>query len=152
MPHVKTQVRNGVKSRLSTLPSLAGRSHNASRQARSFQSNDFPLALVSTSEVASYPAGDETVQRNLVIAITLGVRDDEEDAEDLLDELSVEVEATLKLPSSVGVGKLMLWRYDGSSPISQQPVMDGVMLSQTMTYSCSVLTRRGVADQNLHPN
>lgn len=144
MAHVKTQVREGFIRVLSALPDLVS-AHPASRLLRSFQRNDFPLAIVSVSETASVSAangtpGNRQLQRDFQIAVTLSVHDETTDAEDALDELSVAAEQALVKPSALGVGKLLFWQYLGSGAPTGQPTEDGLMLTQTLTYSCSVRT------------
>lgn len=144
MAHVKTQVREGFIRVLSELPEIVS-AHPASRLLRSFQRNDFPLAIVSVSESASVSAangtpGNRQLQRDFQISVTLAVHDETVDAEDALDELSVVAEKALVRPSALGVGPLLFWKYLGSGAPTGQPTEDGFMLTQTLTYSCTVRT------------
>lgn len=144
MTHVKKQIRDGFIRALSALPDLTS-AHPASRMLRSFQRSDFPLAIVSVSESASVSGsngtpGNRQFQRDFQIAVTLGVHDETADAEDALDALSVVAEKALVKPSSLGIGKLLFWQYLGSGAPTGQPTEDGLMLTQTLTYSCSVRT------------
>lgn len=144
MMHVKRQIRDGFIRALSALPDLVS-AHPASRLLRSFQRSDFPLAIVSIDESASVSgsngtAGNRQLQRDFQISITLGVHEETADAEDALDELSVAVEKALVKPSSLGIGKLLFWQYLGSGAATGQPLEDGLMLTQTLTYSCAART------------
>lgn len=144
MTHVKTQIRNGVIEVLKALPDFAS-AHSASRMLRKFQSTDFPLAIVSVAENVAVSGvngtpGHRQLQRDMQISVTIGIHEETSDAEDTLDELSVLVEKTLAKPSSLGVGKLLFWRYNGSAEPTGQPTEDGLMLIQTLNFSCSVRT------------
>lgn len=129
---------------LSALPEIVS-AHPASRLLRSFQRNDFPLAIVSVSETASVSAangtpGNRQLQRDFQISVTLGIHEEMDDAETALDELSVVAEKALVRPSALGVGPLLFWKYLGSGAPTGQPTEDGFMLTQTLNYSCSVRT------------
>ncbi len=153
MAHVKRQIRDGVKGVLKTLPDLAS-VHSESRTFRSAQRNEFPMAIVSVAENVELadknPVGNRIVQRNMNIAVTLAIRDTNDDAEDILDELSVAVEKALLMPSSVNAGRLMFWRFNGSGAMSGEPTEDGIILVQPLNFSCSVLTKDNEPDVNLH--
>jgi len=153
MAHVKRQIRDGVKGVLKTLPDLAS-VHSESRLYRSAQRNEFPMALVSVSESVELadknPVGNRVLQRNMNISVTLAVRDTNDDAEDVLDDLAVAVEKALLMPSSINAGKLMFWRFNGSGTMSGEPTEDGIILVQPLNFSCSVMTKDTEPDVNLH--
>lgn len=153
MAHVKRQIRDGVKGVLKTLPDLAS-VHSESRTYRAAQRNEFPMAIVSVSENVELadknPVGNRVLQRNMQIAVTLAVRDAHDDAEDVLDDLSVAVEKALLMPSSVNAGKLMFWRFTGSGSMSGEPTEDGIIMVQPLNFSCSVMTKDTEPDVNLH--
>jgi len=153
MAHVKRQIRDGVKGVLKALPELVS-VHSESRLCRSAQRNEFPMALVAVSESVELadknPVGNRILQRNMNIAITLAVRDTNDDAEDVLDDLSVAVEKALLMPSTVNAGKLMFWRFSGSGTMSGEPTEDGIIVVQPLNFSCSVLTKDSTPDINLH--
>jgi len=153
MTHVKRQVRDGVKSVLSTISDIASVA-SESRLYRSAQRDEFPMAIVSVSENVELadknPVGSRVLQRNMNISITLAVRDTNEDAEDALDELSVAVEKALLMPSSISAGKLLYWRFNGSGAMSGEPTEDGLIIVQPMNFSCSVLTKDDDPTTNLH--
>ncbi|MDH0123304.1 hypothetical protein ABE562_04900 [Brucella intermedia] len=153
MAHVKRQIRDGVKGVLKALPDLAS-VHSESRTFRAAQRNEFPMAIVSVAENVELadknPVGNRIVQRNMNIAVTLAIRDTNDDAEDILDDLSVAVEKALLMPSSVNAGKLMFWRFNGSGAMSGEPTEDGIILVQPLNFSCSVMTKDAEPDINLH--
>jgi len=153
MTHVRKQVRDGVKGVLKTLPALSS-VHSESRLYRSAQRTEFPMALVSVSENVELadrnPVGNRVLQRNMNIVVTLAVRDSNEDAEDLLDGLAADVEKALLMPSSVGAGKLMHWRFTGAGAMTGEPTGDGVIVVQPLNFSCSILTRDSDPTTNLH--
>ncbi len=153
MAHVKRQIRDGVKGVLKALPDLAS-VHSESRTFRAAQRNEFPMAIVSVAENVELadknPVGNRILQRNMNISVTLAVRDTNDDAEDILDELSVAVEKALLMPSSINAGKLMFWRFNGSGTMSGEPTEDGIIVVQPLNFSCSVLTKDGTPDVNLH--
>ncbi len=77
MPHVRTQLRNAVKKRLSTVPSIKG-AHNMSRHGRDFQTSSFRFALVAVTEASTpnpgNPAvGERPVTRRYRVDIQIGV-------------------------------------------------------------------------------
>ncbi|WP_343314047.1 hypothetical protein AAIB41_02565 [Brucella sp. BE17] len=154
MAHVKRQVRDGVKNVLKTLPELAS-VHSVSRTFRSAQRDEFPMALIAVSETIEFadknPIGSRLLQRNINIDVTLAVRDSVEDAEDILDDLSVSVEKALLMPSSIGAGKLMFWRFNGSGAMNGEPTEDGLIIVQPLNFSCAVMTKDITPDVNLHP-
>ena len=153
MSHVKQQVRDGVKARLATVTALAG-AHNASRLARSLQDNEFPAAFVAVSETASRvdknPEGQRTFRRDLNVVVKVAVKDEGEDAEDTLDECCVAIEKALVESSSIGLGPLANWAYGGTSLITPDAVEDGLMLSVSLNYTCSVLTLDSAPETNLY--
>ncbi len=153
MPHVRTQLRNAIKTRLSTVPSVKG-AHNMTRHARDFQSDNFPVALVAVTESSSpNPGGligERPVTRRYKIDIQIGVDEDAVDAEDIIDAVCVDVEKAFVKPD-FGIGKVTGWAYAGTSAIDAQPTASGILLVETMTYTCDIQTLDSSPDINLHP-
>lgn len=153
MSHIRKQIRDAVKVRLSTVGSLA-LVDNESRIVREFQSHNLPAALVSVAEAAeredNNPEGQRVLRRSMQVSVRLCVRDDDEDAEDTLDALTVEAEKALAVSSELGVGSIVGWVYGGASALSPQPVSDGMLLAVTMTYTCAVLTLDSAPETNLY--
>jgi len=151
MAHVRTQLRKGVQARLATVAALSG-VHDESRIVRGFQQDDFPLALVGVTETVSGVSdsqGQRVYTRGMSVSIRLCVEDDVENAEDALDGLAVAVEKALLKSSDLGVGKLQQWRLANTSPVTPVAVSEGYMLSQTLTYSCDVMTADSTPETNL---
>ncbi len=153
MPHVRTQLRNALRTRLSTVPSIKS-AHNMSRHAREFQSDNYPVALVSVVETsAPNPGGligERPVTRSYRISVQIGVDEESVDAEDIIDGVCVDVEKALVLPPS-GIGRITNWAYGGTSAIDGQPTASGALLVENMTYTCDIQTLDGAPDINLHP-
>lgn len=153
MPHVRTQLRNAVKTRLSTIPSIKG-AYNASRHFRDYQSDNFPAALVAVMETsAPQPGGlvgERPVTRSYRIQIQIGVDVDEPDAEDILDAVALDVEKAFVKPE-LGIGKVANWVYTGTSAIDGQATESGLLLVQTLTYTAEIQTLDSAPDRNLHP-
>lgn len=146
MKHIKQQIRDGVKSVLSSIPELTS-VHSESRLLRYFQRDEFPVALVSVSEniqtTSNLPAGNRVLQRNMNIGITLAAHGESVNAEDELDTLSIAVEKALVLPSNIGAGLLLFWNYNGSTSTSASAstTEDGTLIAQTLNFSCTVRTK-----------
>jgi hypothetical protein len=153
MSHVRTQLRNAVKTRLSTVPAIKA-AHNMTRLGRDFQDDNFPIALVAISETSSVNpgglVGERPVTRSYKIDIQIGVAEDEVDAEDIIDAVCVDVEKAFVKPD-LGIGKITNWRYSGTSAIDGQPTATGMLLTETLTYTCDIQTLDAAPDQNLHP-
>ncbi|MDX1216312.1 hypothetical protein GOL99_12280 [Sinorhizobium medicae] len=153
MPHVRTQLRNAIKTRLSTVPSVKG-AHNMTRHARDFQSDNFPAALVAVTESSSPNSGgligERPVTRRYKVDIQIGVDEDAVDAEDIIDAVCVDVEKAFVMPD-FGIGKVTNWAYAGTTAIDAQPTSSGVLLVETMTYTCDIQTLDSSPDINLHP-
>ncbi len=153
MPHVRTQLRNAIKTRLSTVPSVKG-AHNMTRHARDFQSDNFPAALVAVTESSSPNSGgligERPVTRRYKVDIQIGVDEDAVDAEDIIDAVCVDVEKAFVTPD-FGIGKVTNWAYAGTTAIDAQPTSSGVLLVETMTYTCDIQTLDSSPDTNLHP-
>ncbi|MDR6664030.1 hypothetical protein [Rhizobium sp. 1399] len=153
MPHVRTQLRNAVKTRLSTIPSIKG-AHNMSRHFRDYQHDNFPAALVAVMETSTpQPGGligERPVTRSYRIQIQIGVDVDEPDAEDILDAVGLDVEKAFVSPE-LGIGKVANWVYTGTSAIDGQPTESGFMLTQTLSYTAEIQTLDASPDINLHP-
>lgn len=152
MPHVRTQLRNAIKTRLSTVPSIKG-AYNMTRHARDFQTDNLPAALVAITE-ASLPnpgglIGERPVTRRYKIDIQVGVEEDTVDAEDVIDAVCVDVEKALTMPD-FGIGKITNWAYAGTSAIDAQPTASGLLLVETVTYTCEIQTLDSAPDINLH--
>lgn len=152
MPHVRTQLRNAVKTRLSTIPSIKG-AYNMTRHARDFQADNYPAALIAVTEASSpNPGGfigERPVTRRYKIDIQIGVDEDTVDAEDVIDSVCVDIEKALTKPD-FGIGKITNWTYAGTSAIDAQPTASGVLLVETVTYTCEIQTLDSAPDQNLH--
>lgn len=152
MPHVRTQLRNAIKTRLSTVPSVKG-AYNLTRHAREFQSDNFPAALISVTE-SSFPnpggfIAERPVTRRYKIDIQIGVDEDTVDAEDVIDSVCVDIEKALTKPD-FGIGKITNWTYAGTSAIDAQPTASGVLLVETVTYTCEIQTLDSAPDINLY--
>ena len=152
MPHVRTQLRNAIKTRLSTVPSVKG-AYNMTRHARDFQADNYPAALIAVTEASSpNPGGligQRPVTRRYKIDIQIGVDEDEVDAEDIIDSVCVDVEKALVLPPA-GIGQISNWAYSGTTAIDGQPTSGGMLLVETMTYTCEIQTLDSAPDTNLH--
>lgn len=152
MPHVRTQLRNAVKTRLTTVPSLKG-VHNMTRHLRGFQSDNYPAVLVAVEETSSGAPGSfegsRPVTRDYRVHLHL-VLDDVVDAEDTIDAVSVDVEKAM-VSSAFGIGAVQNWRYEGTSAVAAQPTEDSTLITQTLLYSGSIQTLDAEPDRNLHP-
>lgn len=151
MPHVRTQLRNAVKTRLSTVSALKG-AHNMSRLLRTFQEDNLPAALVAVSEnVTQSPGsmiGQQPQTRSYTIHVRLGVEGDE-DVEERLEQIAVDVEKAMLKPD-FGIGKITNWRYAGASDMNPDDIECGILCSQVLTYTADILTLDSAPDQNLH--
>lgn len=151
MPHVRTQLRNAVKTRLSTVPSLKG-VHNMTRHLRDFQTDNFPAALVAIEETsAAAPGsfeGSRPVTRDYRVHLQI-VLDDIGDAEDEIDAVCVDIEKAM-VSSSFGIGAVLNWRYEATSAVAAQPTEDGTLITQTLLYAGSIQTLDAEPDRNLH--
>lgn len=151
MPHVRTQLRSAVKTRLSTVPSIKG-AHNMSRMLRKFQDDNLPIALVAVSENVSQSPGSMIGQqpqtRSYTIHIRLGVEGDEE-VEDRLEQIAVDVEKAMLKPD-FGIGKITNWRYAGASDLNPDEIDCGILCSQLLTYTADIMTLDAEPDRNLH--
>lgn len=152
MPHVRTQLRNAVKTRLSTVPSLKG-VHNMTRHLRGFQSDNLPAVLVAVEETSSSAPGSfegaRPVTRDYRVHLQV-VLDDIGDAEDAIDAVCVDVEKAM-VSSAFGIGAVTNWRYEATSAVVAQPTEDSTLITQTLLYSGSIQTLDAEPDRNLHP-
>lgn len=152
MPHVRTQLRNAIKSRLETVPGIRA-AYNLSRIERIFQTQNFPNALVNLSEAVSPQpggfVGQQPVTRTYRIDIQLGVLDVDDDPEAAVDALSVEVEKALIRPD-FGIGKIQNWHLVGSGAGETAKIECGTVVSQVLTYTADIQTLDSAPDQNLH--
>lgn len=152
MAHVRTQLRNAVKSRLETVPGIRA-AHNPSRLNRNLQTQSFPCAFVNVDEVVNQSpgsfAGEQPQTRSFRVTIQLGVIDDSRDPEAGLDDLCVDVEKTLVKPD-FGIGRVAGWRYTGSGTGTPVEIDNGDMISQILTYTADIMTLDSAPDQNLH--
>ncbi|WP_107675019.1 hypothetical protein [Agrobacterium sp. LAD9] len=153
MPHVRTQLRNAVKTRLSTVPSIKG-AHNMSRHGRDFQTSNFPVGLVAVTEASTpnpgHPTvGDRPVTRRYRVDIQIGVHEDEADAEDIIESACCDVEKAFVKPD-FGFGGVNKWIYTGTTAIDGQPTSSGMLLVETMTYTCEIQTLDSAPDINLY--
>ena len=144
MPHVRTQLRNAVRTRLSTVPSIKG-AHNMTRHERKFQPDNFPAAFVAIAEEATPSPGSR-----YKIAVQVAVESNTGDAEDVIDAVCVDIEKALVKPD-LGIGKITNWGYAGTTSIDAQPTEDGLLLVETLHYSCDIQTLDSSPDRNLHP-
>ncbi|WP_428427321.1 hypothetical protein [Pararhizobium sp.] len=124
----------------------------SSRLFRKFQTDNFPMALIgiaetSTPTTGSFP-GSKPIERRLVISIQIGVEEAVDDAEDILDEACVAVEKALCVPD-IGIKGVQDWSYDGTTRVIGQPSASGLLLTQTLTYSCTIRTLDSAPDKNL---
>ena len=151
MPHVRTQLRNAVKTRLLTVPALKS-AQNMSRMLRDFQTDSFPLALVAVSEsVTQSPGsmiGQQPQTRSYTIHVRLGVVGDDE-VEDRLEQIAVDVEKAMLKPD-FGIGKISNWRYAGATDINPDEINCGILCSQLLTYTADIMTLDAEPDRNLH--
>lgn len=152
MAHVRKQLRDAVIARLGTVAAIAG-AYPQSRASRAFQNDEFPVALVAVSETASRdgknPEGQRAIRRSLVVTVRLGIRDDDENAEDVLDACAVETEKALAVSADLGVGSLAGWVYAGTTVIQPYAVSDGMLLAVQLSYTCDVLTLDVAPETNL---
>lgn len=145
MTHVRTQLRNAVKARLEA--QLDGvRVHNASRMARPFQKNEFPLVMIAVAESAlpvdGNPVGSRLLDRSMIVSINVALVEHVA-VEDEIDALCGRIEVALAMPSQLGIGKLIAWRYAGVSAPSIEAIEEGkdsYSISQTITFTCSIQT------------
>jgi len=151
MPHVRTQLRNAIKTRLSTVSSIKA-AHNMSRLLRPFQDDNFPVALVAVSEnVTQSPGsmiGQQPQTRSYTIHVRLGVEGDE-DVEERLEQLAVEVEKAMLRPD-FGIGRITNWRYGGAEDLSPVEIDCGLLCSQVLTFGGDIMTLDSAPDTNLH--
>ncbi|MBB3521001.1 hypothetical protein [Rhizobium sp. BK456] len=151
MPHVRTQLRNAVKTRLSTVPSIKS-AQNASRFLRKFQDDNLPIALVGVSETVTQAAGSMIGQqpqtRSYTIHVRLGVHGDD-DVEDRLEQIAVDVEKALLFPVT-GIGKISNWKYAGAEDLAPAEIECGILCSQLLTYTADIWTLDAEPDRNLH--
>lgn len=151
MPHVRTQLRNAVKTRLSTVSSLKS-AQNMSRMLRKFQDDNLPIALVAVSEnVTQSPGsmiGQQPQTRSYTIHVRLGVEGDE-DVEDRLEQIAVDVEKAMLKPD-FGIGKVTNWRYAGAGDLNPEEIDCGLLCSQLLTYTADIMTLDAEPDRNLH--
>ncbi|TBY57980.1 hypothetical protein E0H39_29635 [Rhizobium leguminosarum bv. viciae] len=152
MPHVRTQLRNAVKTRLSTVPSLKG-VYNMTRHLRGFQSDNLPAVLVAVEETSSAAPGSfegaRPVTRDYRVHLQV-VLDDIGDAEDAIDAVCVDVEKAM-VSSAFGIGAVQKWKYEATSAVVAQPTEDSTLITQTLLYSGSIQTLDAEPDRNLHP-
>jgi len=152
MPHVRTQLRNAVKTRLSTVSSLKG-AHNITRLERGFQADNFPVALIAISESgATQPGsfeGSKPVTRSYQIAIEVAVQEEMADPEDALDAVCLDIEKAMT-SSEFGIGAVQNWRYLETSPVHDRPTASGSLIAQTIIYSGEIQTLDSEPDRNLH--
>ncbi len=152
MPHVRTQLRNAIKTRLEAVPGIRA-AHNPSRANRTLQSQNLPCVFVNADEnvtqsPGSFP-GQQPQTRSYSITIQVGVLDDGRDPEERLDGLTVDIEKALVRPD-FGIGKIAGWRYTGAGTGVPVDVDNGTMISQVMTYVADIMTLDSAPDQNLH--
>lgn len=152
MPHVRTQLRNAVKTRLSTVPALKS-AQNMSRMLRDFQTDSFPIAMVAVSEnVTQSPGsmiGQQPQTRSYTIHVRLGVTAADE-VEDRLEQIAVDVEKAMLQPD-FGIGKITNWRYAGGGDLNPEDINCGTLCSQVLTYTADIMTLDAEPDRNLHP-
>jgi hypothetical protein len=151
MPHVRTQLRNAVKTRLSTVASLKS-AQNMSRLLRPFQDDNLPIALVAVSENVTQSAGSMIGQqpqtRSYTIHVRLGVEGDAE-VEDRLEQIAVDVEKALLRPD-FGIGRISSWKYAGAEDLAPAEIDCGILCSQNLTYTADIMTLDAEPDRNLY--
>lgn len=152
MPHVRTQLRNAIKTRLETVSGIRA-AYNLSRLNRDFQSHNFPLALVNLTETVTQSAGsfpgEQPQTRSYRVDIQLGAVEDGDDPESALDDLAVDIEKALIRPD-FGIGRVTNWRLIGASVGESVELKCGLIGSQILTYSGDLQTLDSAPDQNLH--
>lgn len=149
MPHIRTSVRNAVIARLKTISGLK-LVCSFGRTARSFQTNEIPVAVVRVNEVTA-PVGKvrpRAISRDMSVVIDL-IEAADDDVDTYLDDLSALVEQVLANPSDLGIGPLTDWRLSSTS--SQNFALgDSVYGSLALTYAASVSTLEGNPTSNAH--
>lgn len=153
MPHVRTQLRNAIKTRLETVSGIRA-AYNLSRLTRQFQSQNFPNALVNLTENVTQSAGglvgQQPVTRSYRIDIQLGILEDGDDPEAAVEALAVDVERALIRPD-FGIGRVTNWRLVGSGAGEVAEIECGNVVSQVLTYMADIQTLDSAPDQNLTP-
>lgn len=152
MPHVRTQLRNAIKTRLTTVPAIRA-AYNLSRLNRKFQSHNFPLAVVNADEVVtqspgSFP-GQQPQTRTYKVDIQIVAIDEEDDPEAVLDAIAVDVEKAFVRPD-FGIGKVTNWRLVSSGTADSASLECGDIISQMLTYTGDIQTLDSAPEQNLH--
>jgi hypothetical protein len=152
MPHVRTQLRNAIKTRLTTVPAIKA-AYNVSRLNRKFQSHNFPLALVNADEVVtqspgSFP-GQQPQTRTYKVEIQLAAIDEDNDPEAIVDAIAVDVEKAFVRPD-FGIGKVTNWRLISSATGDGASLECGDIVSQMLTYTADIMTLDSAPDRNLH--
>ncbi len=142
MRHVKTQLREAVKTKLKSISAFAG-VHNFSRITRDLQSSNFPLTMVAVDESidqdTGYVAGDQPQIRSYSVTIQIGALDNGDDPEAEIEEISIDVEKSLAA-GDLGLPTLTGWKFRGSNTASPVEFEFGTMISQVMNYECSLRT------------
>ncbi|GMB82775.1 hypothetical protein NN6n1_35580 [Shinella zoogloeoides] len=152
MPHVRTQLRNAVKTRLTTVPAIRG-AYNVSRLNRKFQSHNFPLAVVNADEVVtqspgSFP-GQQPQTRTYKVDIQIVTIDEDDDPESVVDAIAVDIEKAFVRPD-FGIGKVTNWRLVSSGTADSASLECGDIISQLLTYTGDIMTLDSAPDQNIH--
>ncbi|NDV20827.1 hypothetical protein GO013_15560 [Pseudodesulfovibrio sp. JC047] len=134
MAHVRTQVRDALKDRLSGLPTTSGNVFKS--RGYPITSEKFPALLIYNGPEASEPVDfDDAKDREFDVIVEAGAFAPEDQVDDMLDQIAVEVENAIEADQTLG-GLAKSTTLTGSEPdVSIDGEMPFGVLALTFTVN-----------------
>ena len=148
MAHARTQVQDAVIARLLAEVSALKGVFSMGRSARAFDKRDLPIALIAVDDTivnisSSVPRKQ---RRDLSVQVHLLGSGDDTNIDNVLNDLSVDVEKALANEADVFGFRVLSWAHQGGTPGTYESA-EAVYARLTLIWTMSVLTTEGRPDE-----